>query len=71
MNDSTFIYYIYRYIWYSYNFILNIFIPIAAEALVREFDSPHLRLQLDIFHLQFLKGDLTNNIKRLLPIVGK
>ena len=25
---------------------------------------------MDVFHLQFLKGDLTNNIKRLLPIVG-
>ena len=28
---------------------------------MKDFNSPYLRLQLDIFHLQFLKGDLTNN----------
>ena len=44
---------------------------LTGEKLVRHFDSPYLRLQLDIFHLQYLKGDLTNNIQRLLPIVGK
>ena len=49
----------------------NKHILFPAEELVREFDSPHLRLQLDIFHLQFMKGDITNNIKRLLSIVGK
>lgn len=32
--------------------------------------SPNLKLQLDIFHLQQIKGDLTNNITNLLPHVG-
>lgn len=41
-----------------------------GERLVNTIDSPHLRLQLDIFHLQFLRGDLTNSIKRFLPITG-
>ena len=27
--------------------------------VVKDLDSPNLRLQLDLFHLQFLKGDLS------------
>ena len=47
------------------------FLLSAGESLVRHFDSPHLRLQLDIFHLQFLRGDLTHSIDRFLPITGE
>ena len=41
-----------------------------AVQLVKDLDSPWLRLQLDIFHLQQIKGNITRNIKDLLPIVG-
>lgn len=41
-----------------------------AIDVLNKINSPNLKLQLDIFHLQQIKGDLTNNIKRLLPHVG-
>ena len=41
-----------------------------AVQLVKELDSPWVRLQLDVFHLQQIKGNITRNIKDLLPIVG-
>lgn len=42
----------------------------TAQRVIEEVNSPNLRLQLDIFHLQFIKGDLTHNIKKFLPITG-
>ncbi|XP_025207381.1 putative hydroxypyruvate isomerase [Melanaphis sacchari] len=41
-----------------------------AIDVLNKINSPNLKLQLDIFHLQQIKGDLTNNIKSLLPYVG-
>ena len=41
-----------------------------AVQLVKELNSPWVRLQLDVFHLQQIKGNITRNIKDLLPIVG-
>lgn len=41
-----------------------------AIDVLNQINSPHMKLQLDIFHLQQITGDLTNNIKRLLPHVG-
>ena len=41
-----------------------------AVSLVKGLDSPWVRLQLDVFHLQQIKGNITRNIKDLLPIVG-
>ena len=41
-----------------------------AVQLVKDLDSPWIRLQLDVFHLQQIKGNITRNIKDLLPIVG-
>lgn len=41
-----------------------------AVNVLNKINSPNLKLQLDIFHLQQIKGDLTNNIKTLLPYVG-
>lgn len=38
--------------------------------LVKKINSPHLKLQLDIFHLQHVSGNITRNIKELLPYVG-
>jgi len=41
-----------------------------AINVLNKINSPNLKLQLDIFHLQQIKGDLTNSIKNLLPYVG-
>ncbi|XP_050431354.1 putative hydroxypyruvate isomerase [Adelges cooleyi] len=41
-----------------------------AVQVITKIGSPNLKLQLDIFHLQQIKGDLTNNIKTLLPYAG-
>lgn len=41
-----------------------------AMTLVREFDSPHLRLELDLFHLQLMCGNLTNIIKEVFPWIA-
>ena len=41
-----------------------------AVQLVKDLDSPLVRLQLDVFHLQQIKGNITRNVKELLPIVG-
>lgn len=41
-----------------------------AIEILNKIESPNLKLQLDLFHLQQIKGDLTNNIKCLLPHVG-
>ncbi|XP_050526045.1 putative hydroxypyruvate isomerase [Daktulosphaira vitifoliae] len=41
-----------------------------AIEVINKICSPNLKLQLDIFHLQQIKGDLTNNIKYLLPYTG-
>lgn len=42
----------------------------TAVALVEKIGSPYLRLQLDIFHLQMICGNVTNNIQKLMPITG-
>lgn len=41
-----------------------------AVDVINKIKSPNLKLQLDVFHLQQIKGDLTNSIKNLLPLVG-
>lgn len=38
--------------------------------LVKRINSPRLKLMMDLFHLQHLNGNLTNNITSLLPYVG-
>lgn len=38
--------------------------------VVKKVNSPNLKLMLDMFHLQHLHGNLTLNIKELLPYVG-
>jgi hypothetical protein len=38
---------------------------------VKKVNSPNLKLMLDMFHLQHLHGNLTRNIKELLPYVGE
>lgn len=41
-----------------------------AIEVLNKIKSPYLKLQLDIFHLQQINGNLTNNIKSLLPYIG-
>lgn len=41
-----------------------------ALDLVKRIDSEHLRLQLDLFHLQNIAGNITNNLQQLLPYTG-
>lgn len=41
--------------------------PAKALEVMKKVNKPNVKLQLDIFHLQALAGDLTENIKALLP----
>ena len=41
-----------------------------AQDIITEISHPNIRLMLDIFHLQYQKGNLSNNIKKYLPITG-
>uniref|UniRef100_A0A023F2Q4 Putative hydroxypyruvate isomerase n=1 Tax=Triatoma infestans TaxID=30076 RepID=A0A023F2Q4_TRIIF len=51
---------------YSFpNYYLNSYD--TALEIVKEINSPRIRLLLDIFHLQRTKGDLTVSIEKLLP----
>jgi hydroxypyruvate isomerase len=40
-------------------------------ALVDAVDSPHLRMNLDLYHAQIGEGDLINLVERALPFVGE
>ncbi|XP_042231846.1 putative hydroxypyruvate isomerase isoform X2 [Homarus americanus] len=42
----------------------------TAVSLIEKIESPYLRLQLDVFHLQMICGNVTNNIKKLIPLTG-
>lgn len=50
------------------DYFLNDF-DLAAD-IIKEINHPNLKLMLDVFHLQYLKGNLSNNIPKLLPITG-
>jgi hydroxypyruvate isomerase len=40
-----------------------------AEKVIEAVGSPHLKLQLDLYHCQIMEGDLTRRIERLLPLI--
>ncbi|MDN3311189.1 TIM barrel protein [Microbacterium oryzae] len=40
-------------------------------ALVAAVDSPHLRLNLDLYHAQIGEGNLTDLVERALPFIGE
>ena len=40
-------------------------------ALVRAVDSPHLRMNLDLYHAQIGEGNLVQLVERALPYVGE
>lgn len=41
-----------------------------VKAIIDEVGAPHLRLQLDLYHLQVTEGDLQKHIERLFPITS-
>ena len=43
---------------------------LAAEEVIKDVNSPNIRLLMDIYHMQRLCGNLTENIKRFHPITG-
>lgn len=52
------------------NIILQCFLYFSAVDIIKRINSSNLKLQLDIFHMQHICGDLTHNIKDLMPYVG-
>lgn len=38
--------------------------------VIKRINSPNLKLLLDVFHLQHISGNITKNIKTLLPYIG-
>lgn len=41
-----------------------------AENLVRNLGITTLKLQFDIFHRQIMRGDVTESLRRLVPLIG-
>lgn len=41
-----------------------------GQRVVKAVNHPNLKLMLDVFHLQYLNGNLTNGIKKYLDISG-
>ena len=41
-----------------------------VEAIIKEVGAPHLKLQLDLYHLQVTEGDLQKRTERLFPLTG-
>jgi hydroxypyruvate isomerase len=50
------------------DYILNDFDK--AVELVKKINSPHLKLQLDIYHLQIISGNLSRRIQEYFPHIG-
>ncbi|KAI5628355.1 putative hydroxypyruvate isomerase [Silurus asotus] len=45
--------------------------PHQAAAILQKVDHPNIKLQMDIFHWQIMDGNLTQNIRRYFPLIGK
>ena len=41
-----------------------------VEQVMSEVGAPHLKLQLDLYHMQVTEGDLTKRTERLFPITA-
>ena len=44
---------------------------LTALDLVKRIDTASLRLQVDLFHLQNIAGNITNNLTELMPYTGE
>ncbi|KAF2353663.1 Xylose isomerase-like TIM barrel domain [Trinorchestia longiramus] len=42
----------------------------TAWRVITAVGSPLVRLQLDVFHMQMISGNIVNNISKLLPLIG-
>ncbi|ELU09691.1 hypothetical protein CAPTEDRAFT_5040 [Capitella teleta] len=43
--------------------------PIKAVRIIQRLNHPNLRLQLDVFHLQQMEGNLTRSFEKYMPFV--
>ncbi|VEN55365.1 unnamed protein product [Callosobruchus maculatus] len=41
-----------------------------AISVIKQVDSPNLKLMLDVFHLQLIKGNISNTMKELKDMIG-
>jgi len=41
-----------------------------AVELIKKINSPHLKLQLDVYHLQVISGNLSRRITEYFPFIG-
>ncbi|XP_019868532.1 putative hydroxypyruvate isomerase isoform X2 [Aethina tumida] len=41
-----------------------------ALSVVKKINSPNLKIMLDVFHLQHIRGNITNSIKELINCIG-
>jgi hydroxypyruvate isomerase len=41
-----------------------------VEAIIKDVGAPHLKLQLDLYHLQVTEGDLQKRTERLFPLTA-
>ena len=41
-----------------------------AVSIIREVGAPNVKLMFDCYHVQLMEGDVTNRLKRLMPIIG-
>lgn len=53
----------------NFSHIEQYFLSLALS-LVKSINSPYLKIMMDIFHLQHLRGNLAHSIHELLPFVG-
>lgn len=51
------------------NKITKLFICAAVEIL-EKVNSTHIKLLVDLYHLQHIKGNITNTIRDLMPLIG-
>ena len=42
----------------------------SVEGIIAEVGAPHLKLQLDLYHLQVTEGDLQKRTERLFPLTA-
>jgi hydroxypyruvate isomerase len=42
----------------------------TAASIIDEVGAPNLKLQFDIYHQQIIGGDVSQTLKRMLPIIG-
>ena len=43
---------------------------LAAEEIIKDVDSPNVKLLMDFYHMQRICGNLTRNVEKLMPLTG-